>query len=76
MLKCIATCNLKYGTQRNDARQIVYQRKDFLKETETRVTNFSIIKETVIDLLMGIALANMTSFYSVIPSKTLVRGAT
>src|SRR6218665_539438 len=57
MLKCVA--KVKYGTQRNYATQIVYRRID-------STTNSLIAKETVIELLMEIALENMTSFYSVI----------
>ena len=57
---------MKSGTQRSDSRQIVYRRMDSLTEAEASVTNLSIVKDTVIDLLMEIALENMTSFYTAI----------
>src|SRR6218665_420927 len=57
---------MKLGAKRIDARQIVYRRIDFSTESKAATTNLSIVKETVIDLLMEIALENMTSFYSVI----------
>jgi len=57
---------MKLGSQRNDASQIVYRRIASLAEAETTATNPSIVKEKVIDLLMEIALENMTSFYRMI----------
>src|SRR6218665_191960 len=60
------TAKLKLGTLLIDPRQIVYRRIDILTETEVTATNPSIVKETVIDLLIEIALENMISFYSVI----------
>src|SRR6218665_674197 len=54
---------MKLGSQRNDASQIVYRRIASLAEAETTATNPSIVKKKIIDLLMEIALENMTSFY-------------
>ena len=52
---------MKLGAKRNDDRQIVYRRIDIFTEakaTDTntdKATNPSIVKETVIDLLVEIA---------------------
>ena len=59
--KC--TAQIKSGTQGNAERQIVYQRIVDVPDTEARAT---IVKETLIDLLTGIDLENMTSFYGMI----------
>jgi len=64
MLNCIA--KMKSVTQCNDAKQIVYRRIDFSTDRGATATHPSIVKEVVIDLMMEIALDNMTSFYSLI----------
>src|SRR6218665_2502740 len=56
----------KLVTQRKDVRQLVYRRIDILTETEATGTIPSIVKATVIDLLMEVSLENMTSFYNLI----------
>jgi len=66
LVKRMFVATLKSRTQRSDVRQIVYCRVDSLTETEATATNPSIVEDTVIELLMGIALENMMSFYTVI----------
>src|SRR6218665_3908627 len=66
LVKRIFVATLKSRTQRSDVRQIVYCRVDSLTETEATATNPSIVEDTVIELLIGIALENMMSFYTVI----------
>src|SRR6218665_2846495 len=67
LIKLKSGLTMKSGIQFNAGRQIVYRRTDHLTETEATATNPSNVKETIIiDLLMEIALENMTSFYSAI----------
>src|SRR6218665_115786 len=62
LIKMKSGFTMKSGTHFN----AVYRRTDYLAGPEATSSNRSIIKETVIDLLMEIAVENMTSFYSVI----------